>query len=175
MNLGRIAGVIVGIMLVTAATLFFLFRYTFTTGRLYQVQTAIGIDAPPPERHIVPEGFRGWALIHYGIEGAPELQVVDGVTVADYPESGRLSTSTLQPDNDGFINQDFFEKRGDEVVRLTRLGSIWGEYNMVVVRDDDGELMRRTAGFFVGTSAEFRNAERPQAEAELLDLAELPE
>ena len=90
MNFGRIAGVIVGIMLVVAATLFFLFRYTFTTGRLYQVQTALGIDAPPPERHIVPEGFTGWALIHYGIEGAPKLPVVDGVTVAEYPESGRL-------------------------------------------------------------------------------------
>jgi hypothetical protein len=175
MNFGRIAGVIVGIMLVVAATLFFLFRYTFTTGRLYQVQTALGIDAPPPERHIVPEGFTGWALIHYGIEGAPKLPVVDGVTVAEYPESGRLETATLQPDNDGFINQDFFERRGDEIVRLTRLGSIWGEYNMVVIEDDDGDLIRRTAGFFVGTAAEFQEAERPLADIELPELPELPD
>ena len=97
MNLGRIAGVIVGMMLVGAVALVFLYRYTFTTERLYEVQTALGVDAPPPERHILPDGFRGWAIIHYGVEGAPELEVVDGVRIAEYPPSGRLETSTLLP------------------------------------------------------------------------------
>jgi len=175
MNLGRIVGWVVAVVFLFAATLFFLYRYTFTTGRLYQAQTAIGIDAPPPERHILREGFKGWVTIHYGVEGAPELEVEDDIVIAEYPESGRLMTSTLQPGNDGFLNQDFFERRGDELVRLTRLGTIWGEYNMMNVFDDDGGLIRRSAGFFVGTAAEFRQAERLRPEIELLDLPELPE
>ena len=175
LDLGRVVGIIAAVVLLVGALVFFLFRYTFTTDRLYTVQTAVGIDAPSPERHIVPEGFRGWAVIHYGVEGAPELEMIEGIRVARYPMSGQLETSTVPPEDEGFINQDFFEQQGADIIPLSRLGKIWGEYNMVEIRDDTGHDAGRSSGFFVGSLAEFRASERPDPVPEILDLQEVPQ
>ena len=175
LDLGRVVGIIAAVVLLVGAVVFFLFRFTFTTNRLYTVQTAVGMDAPPPERHIVPEGFRGWAVIHYGVEHAPELELTDGIRVARYPMSGQLETSTVPPEDEGFINQDFFEQQGADIIPLSRLGKIWGEYNMVRFRDDEGHVSGRSSGFFVGSLAEFRASERPDPAQEVLDLQDAPQ
>ena len=143
----------------TAAAAFFVFRYTFTTGRLQKVQTAVGMEAAPPERHIVPEGFRGWMMVDYGVEGAPPLGNEDGVVVFEYPDSGRLETSTPAPDADGLLHKEYFERRGEELVSLTRLRQIWGEFSLRSI-DDDGSS-NRSFGFFIGTMGEFRASKRP--------------
>ena len=175
LDLGRVVGIIAAVVLLVGAVVFFLFRFTFTTNRLYTVQTAIGMDAPPPERHIVPEGFRGWAVIRYGVEGAPELELIDGIRVARYPMSGQLETSTVPPEDEGFINQDFFEQQGADIIPLPRLGRIWGEYNMVEIRDDAGHEVGRSSGFFVGSLAEFRASERPAPGHEVPGLLDVPQ
>jgi hypothetical protein len=55
------------------------------------------------------------------------------------------------------------------------MGEIWGEYNMRVVTDDQGAVTERSAGFFVGSMAEFRVAERPTAGFEPPEIPPLPD
>jgi hypothetical protein len=87
--------------------------------------------------------------------------------------SGQLETSTVPPEDEGFINQDFFEQQGADIVPLSRLGTIWGEYNMVEIRDDTNHDFGRSSGFFVGSLAEFRASERPIPAREVLDLQDV--
>lgn len=159
MNLGRVVGMIVALVLLFAGAVFFVFRYTYTTGGLQQVQTAVGMEAPPPERHIVPEGLRGWVSVDYGIRGTPQLGDEEGTVVFEYPENGHLQTSTAAPNSDGLLHKAYFERHGEELVPLSRLSQIWGEYSLKAI-DDDGSS-RRSFGFFIGTLGEFRASERP--------------
>lgn len=170
MNFGRIVGVIAAVLLVLAAAVFIFFRYAFSSEGMYRMKTAVGVDAAVPERHIVPREFRGWVILHFSVEGASPLPVEDGVLLAEYPPSGRLETSTSADDDTGFLHREYFQRTHDGLVPLSRLGDIWGEYNMRIVRDEEGATTSRSAGFFVGTMEEFRAAERPIPELELLEI-----
>ncbi len=159
MNLGRIVGIIVALVLLFAAGVFFVFRYTFTAGGLQQVQTAVGIEAPAPEKHIVPEGYRGWIAVDYGVQGAPPLGDQEGTVLLLYPETGRLETSTPAPSADGLLHKTYYELSGTELVPLSRLRHIWGEYSLRAIEDDGSS--KRTFGFFIGTLGEFRASKQP--------------
>jgi hypothetical protein len=160
-NLGRIVGVIAAVLLLVGAMVFFFFRYSFTAEGLYRVQSAVGIDAPQPERHIVEKGFQGWAVLHLGVEGASPLPEDNGVLVVEYPASGRLETSTTASGDAGFLNREYYRRTENGLEPLSRMGEIWGEYNVLVISDDRGAETNRSAGFFVGTLAEFRASDRP--------------
>ena len=159
MNLGRIVGMIVALVLLFAGAVFFFFRYTYTTGGLQQIQTAVGMEVAPPEKHIVTEGFRGWMRVDYGIEGAAPLGLEGEVVIFEYPESGLLETSNQAPEADGLLHKQYFENRNGELVPLTRLSQVWGEYSMRSIEDDGSNS--RSSGIFIGTMGDFRAAERP--------------
>ena len=171
MSYGRIIGVIAGLLIFFGFAVFFFFRYSYTAEGLYRMQTAVGMDAAPPERHIVPEGFQGWAILQFGVEGAAPLPVDDETLIVEYPPSGRLETSTPAPDNAGFLHREHYQRTGGGLEPLTRTGNIWGEYNRVTSIDDEGTASGCSTGFFVGTMKEFRAAERPHS---LPELPELP-
>lgn len=173
MNLGRIVGVIAAVLLLVGAMVFFFFRYAFNAEGLHRVQTAVGVEAPRPERHIVASGFRGWAVLHFGVEGALPLPEDDGVLVIEYPDSGKLETSTPAPDDEGFLNREYFRRTDDGLEPLSRMGEIWGEYNVRIVTDDRGGATSVSSGFFVGSFADFRATERPPAVSGLPDLPDL--
>jgi hypothetical protein len=172
MNIGRIVGVIAALLLLAGAAVFFFFRYSFSAEGLYRVKTAMGVDAAAPERHIVPAGFQGWAVLHFSVEGAPPLKAEDDALVVEYPVSGSLETSTPAHDDAGFLHREYFRSTADGLVPLSRMGEIWGEYNMKTMEDDSGSAIGRSSGFFVGTMAEFREAEIPHPGLELLELPE---
>lgn len=174
MNLGRTLGAILAVLLIVGAAVYFFFRYSFTAEGLYKVQTGIGMDARRPERHIVPQDFRGWAVLHFGVEGAKPLQTDDQTVVIEYPPSGRLETSTPPPNDVGFLHREYARRTPDGLVPLYRTGDIWGEYTMRALIEDDGTVTSLSTGFFVGTLAEFRQAERPDALYELPALPQLP-
>jgi hypothetical protein len=161
MNFGRLASVVAAVLLLLGIAAFFLFRFTYSSNRMAAFQEAIGMETAPPERHVVPEGFQGWAAVSYGIDGAPPLAEIDGVLVVSYPASGQLETSTPDRPADGFHHRQYFEQRGDLLAPLTRLGQIWGEYTMRTAGDETDALIRHSSGFFVGTFEEFRAAKRP--------------
>lgn len=172
MDLGRTIGIILAVLLVLGAAVFVVFRYSLKADGLYRVKTAVGIDAAAPERHIVPEGFGGWAVLHFSVEGVPALAVDNGTLVVVYPASGRLETSTSATDDDVFLHREYFRQTAEGLVPLSRMGEIWGEYNMRVARDERGAVASRSCGFFVGTLSEFRHAGRPHPGVELPSLPE---
>ncbi len=133
------------------------------------------MKATPPERHIVPEGFQGWAILHFGVEGAAPLPVENETLIVEYPPSGLLETSTPGPDDAGFFHREHYKRTADGLEPLTRTGEIWGEYNMVSSIDDEGNATDRSTGFFVGTLTDFRQTERPHALPELPDLPQPPD
>lgn len=173
MSIGRSIGAIAGVLIIIGAAVFFFFRYSFTAEGLYRIQMAAGMDATPPESHVVPEGFQGWAVLHFGVEGAPALSLDGETRVVEYPTSGRLETSTPSADDQGFAHREYFRRTNNGLVPLSRLGEIWGEYNLRVVTDDQGAVVQRSTGFFVGTMAEFRAAERPRMGLEPPELPTL--
>lgn len=170
MNIARIVGVIAALALLAGAAVFFFFRYSFNAEGMYRVKTSLGMDAAAPERHIVPVDFRGWVMLHFSIEGAPQLRSDGDYLVVEYPSSGRLETSTPALDYDGFLHREYYRRTAEGLVPLSRMGEVWGEYNMRIARDEEGAMMSRSAGFFVGTMEEFREAKRPIPELELLEI-----
>jgi len=115
-HLGRLLAVIVGLLLVVGAAAFLFFRSSIASEGVYRVATAVGFDAAAPERHVVPEGFHGWAVVHYGVEGAPPLREDDGALILEYPATGRLDTSTPAPDDEGFIQRGYYRECGSHLL-----------------------------------------------------------
>ncbi len=175
MSIGRFVGVVAGLILFIGAAVFFFFRYSFSAEGLYRVQTAFGMDATLPERHVVAEDFRGWAVLHFGVEGAPPLALDGETLVVEYPSSGRLETSTPASGDDSFAHREYFRDTSQSLAPLSRMGEIWGEYNLRVVTDYQGAVSGRSTGFFVGSMAEFRAAERPRTGFEPPEIPPLPD
>jgi hypothetical protein len=173
-NLGRTVGVIAAVLVTVGAAVYFFFRYSFTAEGLYKVQTAVGVDARRPERHIVPEDFRGWAVLRFGIEAAEPLPIDDQALIIEYPPNGRLDTSYPPPNEDGFLHREYFRRTADGLSPLHRAGDVWGEYTMRAFVREDGTATGVSTGFFVGSLTEFRRAERPHALSDLPELPEIP-
>ena len=177
MNPGRLFAAIAAVLLVVGASVFLFFRSSFSSEGLYRVQTAVGLDAAAPERHIVPEGFQGWAVVHYAVDGAPPLREEDDALIVEYPASGRLDTSTPAPDDEGFLHRGYYRQTTNGLAPLSRVGDIWGEFSHRAFTSDDvreitddhvrsfagGHLVggSRSSGFFVGSMQEFRATEWP--------------
>jgi hypothetical protein len=170
MNIGRVVGLILAILLLVGAAVFFFFRYAFNAEGMYRVKSSLGVDAAAPERHVVPADFRGWAVIRFSVEGAPPLSSEGDTLVVEYPPSGRVETCTPAPDTEGFLHREYYRRTPDGLVPLSRMGGVWGEYNMRKAGDESGATVRRSAGFFVGTMEEFRAAENPIPELKTLEL-----
>jgi hypothetical protein len=165
-NLGRLLAVIAAVLLVVGAAVFLFFRLPLASDGLYRVQTAVGLDAATPERHVVPEDFWGWAVVHYGVAGAPPLLEEDGAVIVEYPTNGRLETSTAAPDDQGLLHRGYYRRTADGLLPLSRVGDVWGEYSHLIVPDDRVNVVYRSSGFFVGTMKEFRATEWPAEHGE---------
>jgi hypothetical protein len=175
MNFSRVVAVILGLALFAGAGVFFLLRSSHTAESLYRARTAVGLDAAVPEHHILPAGFRGWAVVRYGVSGAPALPERDGKLVLEYPPDGRLQTSTPVEDVDGFLHREYLRQTDGGLVPLSRMGEVWGEFNMRLVGNGgDPAAPRRLSGFFVGTREEYRAAGPPVEEMRQLEQAEIP-
>jgi enterochelin esterase-like enzyme len=160
-NLARLAAVIAAVLLVVGAAVFLFFRSSIASEGVYRVATAVGLDTATPERHVVPGGFQGWAVVHYGVEGAPPLREEDGAQLLEYPASGRLDTSTPAPEDQGFLHRGYYTRTADGLAPLSRVGDIWGEFSHIHFPDDGSEVIRRSSGFFVGTMKEFLATDWP--------------
>ena len=160
-NIGRLLAVILAVVLAVGAAVFLFFRSSIASEGVYRVATAVGLDSARPERHIVPEGFHGWAVVHFAVEGAPPLREEDGALILEYPATGRLETSTPAPEGEGFLQRGYYRQTADGQAPLSRVGEIWGEYSHRNFRDLFGANARRSSGFFVGTLKEFRATEWP--------------
>lgn len=172
-TLARLIAVMVGLFLVVVAAVFLFLRSPVSSDGLHRMAIAVGVDAAPPERHVVPEDFQGWVVVHFAVEGAPPLREEDGALIIEYPASGRLDTSTPAPEGEGLLQRGYYRKTPDGLTPLSRATDIWGEFSHRQFRDDHSEIARRlsrgeqvedagrSTGFFVGTLREYRANERP--------------
>ncbi len=157
------------VMGLVVASWFFL-RSSFTSEGWVRAQRALGMDAPAPERHVIPSDFQGWLELRWGLDGQPALGSEGGVRIVEYTASGRLDTSTPAPSDDAFFHRSYYQSTADGLVPLSRADRIWGEYRLIVTVDDqDGEFGFVT-GCFVGTFGEFRKTPRPHPDLILPDL-----
>ena len=160
-HLGRLLAVIVGLLLVVGAAVFLFFRSSIASEGVYRVATAVGIETAAPERHVVPRGFQGWVVVHYGVEGAPPLREDDGALIVEYPASGRLDTSTPAPEAEGFIQRGYYRRTADGMAPLSRASEIWGEFSHRRLEEVGFGVAGRSTGFFVGSMMQFRATEWP--------------
>ena len=160
-TIGRLLAVIAALFLVTGAAVFLFFRSSLSSEGIYRVKTAVGLDAAAPERHVVPEGFEGWAVVHYGVEKAPPLGKEDDALILEYPATGRLETSSPAPEDKGFLHRGYYTRTADGLAPLSRVGDIWGEFSHIHLPDDGSGTVSRSSGFFVGSMKEFMATDWP--------------
>ena len=135
-HIARLFAVIAGLLLVAGAAVFLFFRSSMASEGVYRVANAVGLDAAAPERHIVPYGFEVWAVLHFGVAGAPPLRREEDALIMESPATGRLATSSPAPDDEGFIQRGYYRQTLDGLAPLSRVGEIWGEYSHLIVPDD---------------------------------------
>ena len=164
-SIGRLLAVIAAVLLVIGAAVFLFFRSSISSEGLYRVSKAVGLETAAPERHIVPENFQGWVAVHYGVASAPPLGEDEGAVILEYPDSGRIETSSPAPDDQGLLQRGYYRRAAGGLVPLSRVGEIWGEYSHVVVSDDAVPVVSRFSGFFVGTMTEFLATKWPAEHA----------
>ena len=80
-TIARVIAVIAALLLAVGAAVFLFLRSPVSSDGLYRMATAVGLDAAPPERHVVPEKFQGWVVVHFAVEGAPPLAEDDGALI----------------------------------------------------------------------------------------------
>jgi hypothetical protein len=171
-NIGRLIAVIAAALLVVGASVFLFFRSSIASEGLYRVKTAVGLDAATPERHVVPDDFKGWAVVHYAVEGAPPLREEDGAVILDYPATGRLDTSTPAPEDEGFLHRGYYRRTASGLAPLSRVGDIWGEFSHRRFLDFGSAGAGRSSGFFVGSMTEFLDTEWPAEHGKPLGIRE---
>lgn len=148
------------IVLVCAVAIFGI-RLLNSPDTVEQLQTAIGLEQGPPERHLIPEGYSGWVSVRYGVAGRPALETDGDVLVFRYPKSGKLETSTTW--SPGVKRKEYFYDGPGGPAALATRGldrRIWGEHELSVGDggDEDPSGADRWSGFFVGTREEHRKA-----------------
>ena len=164
-HIGRLLAVIVGLLLVIGAAVFLFFRSSIASEGVYRVATAVGFDVATPERHVVPEGFRGWAVVHFGVEGAPPLREDEGAMIVEYPASGQLDTWTEAPAAEGFMQRGYCRRTAGGMAPLSRVSEIWGEFTHRQFKEIGFGVAGRSTGFFVGSMKEFRATDWPTEHA----------
>jgi hypothetical protein len=113
----------------------------------------------PPERYLIPDGFKGWVRIDYRQKDAPPLPIEDGRRLLKLNAQGMAVTSSDPPSGHG--KDDFLYYSADRQTPLSSAGvckggMIWQVQTMV----DERTSMPFTR-FFVGTEDEYRQAVDP--------------
>jgi hypothetical protein len=111
---------------------------------------------PRSWRFLIPEGYRGWVRVEFGIPGAPPLPAEAGQIVLKIPPTGLLRTSS--PEQYGWAKDDyvFYASGGLQSIPDSGAGKlIWGKINNSEESGSSGP--RRYEEFFVGTQQQFKD------------------
>jgi hypothetical protein len=106
-----------------------------------------------PARYLLPQGFTGWAVVEYGVVGAPPTPLEDGFLLYRFPASGKIQSSSSQ--ENGWATDEYYYS--DPTGKNTRLpftglgkgGMIWAPRS-----GGKGASGSTYGAFFVGTESE---------------------
>ena len=65
-----------------------------------------GTDRRTPVRYLLPDGYQGWVILDYEVDGAPTLRKENGFYVVQFDQTGRVSTSSSV--ETGWANDEYF-------------------------------------------------------------------
>lgn len=111
-----------------------------------------------PSHYMLPNGYVGWVVIHYGVPGAPPVPMREGVLEFDLPQSGVLKTSSVEESGSARDEYSYREADGS-LVNLTNTG--WGKGGMIWA-ESSGTYERpnapddHTGQFFVGSESQYQ-------------------
>lgn len=118
-----------------------------------------GLRRGVPETHLLPDGYEGWVIVRFGVEGASALETDEGALMYCYDETGVLVTSTEW--NSGFKKQDYFYETANGRQSLARLVDerrIWGKISISAREHLEQTKAERRDAFFVGTREQYHRA-----------------
>lgn len=116
-------------------------------------------EAGVPEKHLIPDGYRGWIIVEHNVSGRASLPVEDGVKVFRYSEAGELHTSSRW--KPGIKEKTFlFESRSGpkKIPHAGPARQIWGSIDVTIRDTKDGPIVARRSCYFVGTKKEYQEA-----------------
>jgi hypothetical protein len=113
----------------------------------------------PPERFLIPAGYRGWVRVDFRQKDAPRLPVEDGRLLLKLNEQGRLQTSSDPLAGHG--KDDFFYYSGDRRTQLSNAGVCKGGMVWQVETMVDEPSSTPFERFFVGTEGQYRHEVDP--------------
>jgi hypothetical protein len=64
------------------------------------------------EVYELPQGYRGWAIIQYGVPHCPGLERLDGKIIHKFPSSGCLCTSSPPPEGFHSVKYEYVSPDG---------------------------------------------------------------
>jgi hypothetical protein len=113
----------------------------------------------PPERFLIPAGFRGWTRIEFRRKGAPPLPMEDGRLLIKLDAQGVLETSSDPLAGHG--KDDFFYYSGEHRTALSNAGVCKGGMVWQIGTMVDEPTSTPFVRFFVGTEDEYRHVIDP--------------
>jgi hypothetical protein len=113
----------------------------------------------PPERFLIPAGYRGWARIEFRRKGAPPLPMEGGRLLLKLNAQGTLQTSSDPLSGHG--SDDFFYYSGDHRTPLSNAGVCKGGMVWQIETMVDEPTSTPFVRFFVGTENQYRHEVDP--------------
>jgi hypothetical protein len=117
----------------------------------------------PPERFLIPAGYKGWVQVNFRQKNAPLLPTEDGRLLLKLDQGGILQTSS--DPRTGHGRDDFYYYSGDRRMPLSNAGvckggMIWQTETMV-----DERTSTPFERFFVGSEDQYRHEVDPNGKA----------
>jgi hypothetical protein len=160
------SAIMVGLLLGTIVLVTLLAVVSFNAMSISQRQEIVGgLHPGVPERHLIPNGYKGWIMVEHNATGEAALPMEEGVNVFRYLDSGVLRTSTRW--SPGIKTKTYFIETEDGPVEVAKSGpnrQIWGNLDVTIRDVSNGPIVARRSCFFVGTRNEYKEAGRYSAQ-----------
>jgi hypothetical protein len=113
----------------------------------------------PPERFLIPAGYKGWVRIDYRRKGAPPLPTEAGHVLFRLTSQGTLQTSS--DPRPGHGKDDFFYYSGEGRTELSNAGVCKGGMVWQIEALVDENTSLPFSRFFVGSEDQYRREVDP--------------
>jgi len=117
----------------------------------------------PPDRILIPNGYKGWVRVEFGVNYAPPLPREQRRLLISLKPDGTLQTSSLRPE--GFGKDEYFYSSGNSRTPLSTSGVCKGGMIWGVVTGSDSGGSTEYEKFFVGTEDQFRHEVDPSGKS----------